>query len=86
MPIRINGETYYRTAEACQQVGISKATFFRWLKEGLFTDVQCVDRRGWRLFTENDLDRLKAEACQVNPNAPRIGEEQADIVKKVQVN
>ncbi len=68
MPVTINSKTYYRTAEVCQIVGISRNTFFRWLRDGLFKDVKNVDRRGWRLFTENDIDRLKAEANQVIPN------------------
>ena len=61
MPIAINGETYYRTAEVCYIVGISRSTLFRWLREGLFADVKNCDRRGWRLFTEDDLERLRAE-------------------------
>jgi predicted site-specific integrase-resolvase len=65
MAIKLNGETYYRTAEACQLAGISRNTFFRWLREGLFTDVGTRDRRGWRLFTEEDLLRLKNEANRV---------------------
>ncbi len=68
MPVTINSKTYYRTAEVCQIVGISRNTFFRWLRDGLFKDVKNVDRRGWRLFTEGDLDRLEAEANQVIPN------------------
>ncbi len=68
MPIAIDGRTYYRTAEVCQMVGISRSTFFRWLREGSFTDVKNVDRRGWRLFTEEDLARLKAEVNQIIPN------------------
>jgi predicted site-specific integrase-resolvase len=72
MAIRINGENYYRTAEVCRIVGISRVTFFRWLREGSFTDVENVDRRGWRLFTEDDLERLKAEANRISPNTPRI--------------
>lgn len=72
MPITINEKTYYRTNEACRIVGISRNTFFRWLREGLFTDVEIVDRRGWRLFTEEDLDRLKAEVNQIRPNVSKI--------------
>jgi len=68
MPIVINGKTYYRTAEVCQIVNISRSTFFRWLRQGSFTDVRNVDRRGWRLFTEDDLGRLKAEVNKVSPN------------------
>jgi len=72
MPITINEKTYYRTNEVCRIVGISRNTFFRWLREGLFTDVEIVDRRGWRLFTEEDLDRLKAEVNQIRPNVSKI--------------
>ena len=71
MPVRLNGETYYRTAEACRVAGTSKNTFLRWVKKGLFADVEHRDRRGWRLFTEDDLDRLKAEVNKVqNQKSP----------------
>jgi len=73
MPTLIKGKKYYRTAEACAIAGISRSTFFRWLKQGSFRDVSNFDRRGWRLFTEADLRRLKAEASQVRP-APKKGE------------
>jgi len=66
MPVRINGENYYRSAEACRIAGTSKNTFLRWVREGSFPDVQCQDRRGWRLFTESDLARLKAEVNRIN--------------------
>ena len=72
MPTIMNGKTYYRTAEVCQIVGISRSTFFRWLRQGAFTDVSNVDRRGWRLFTEDDLARLKAEVNQVQPHISEI--------------
>ncbi len=68
MPITINGKTYYRTAESCRMVGISRNTFFRWLRGGSLADVEIVDRRGWRLFTEEDLERLRAEATRITPN------------------
>lgn len=61
MPIVITGKTYYRTAEACQMAGISKNTLFRWIRDELFTDVKQRDRRGWRLFTEEEIETLKAE-------------------------
>jgi len=68
MPVRLNGETYYRSAEACRKAGISKNTFLRWVKEGTFTEVEHRDRRGWRLFTEDDLDRLVAEVNRIHSN------------------
>ena len=65
MAITINGTTYYKTQEACKIAGISRATFFRWLKEGTVEDVRHKDRRGWRLFTAKDIERLKEEANKV---------------------
>jgi excisionase family DNA binding protein len=68
MSVRINGQTYYQTAEACRIVGISKNTILRWIREGLFADVELRDRRGWRLFSNDDLDRLKAEVYKIYRN------------------
>jgi predicted site-specific integrase-resolvase len=65
MTISVDGKTYYRTAEACRLAGISRNTYFRWLREGLLPDVGMRDRRGWRLFTEEDLLRLRGEANRV---------------------
>jgi DNA-binding transcriptional MerR regulator len=64
MPIQINGETYYRTQESCREAGISRATLYRWLKAGIL-EKSYKDRRGWRIFTEDDLRRIKAEATRV---------------------
>jgi predicted site-specific integrase-resolvase len=62
MTINISGVVYYQTAEACRQAGLSKNTFLRWIREGVIADVGQRDRRGWRLFTEKDLEILKSEA------------------------
>ncbi len=64
MPIEINGQTYYRTSEACMKTGISRATLFRWLKACVLKK-SYRDRRGWRLFTEDDLRKIQAEANRV---------------------
>ena len=66
MSVTVNGQTYYRTTEVCRLVGISRTTLFRWLKEGTFDEAQYRDRRGWRLFTEEELNRLKMEANQIS--------------------
>jgi len=68
MPVRLNGKSYYRTAEACLMAGTSKNTFLRWAREGLFADVEHRDRRGWRLFTEDDISRLKGEVHRIQRN------------------
>ncbi len=66
MPTTIRGTTYYRTAEACQMAGISKNTFFRWLRSGAFEDVATADRHGWRLFSDADLERLYEKAQHIS--------------------
>jgi predicted site-specific integrase-resolvase len=65
MPIKINGETYYRTSEAAQMAGISRSTLLRWLDESIIKDASRRDRRGWRLFTEGDIERIEDEASKV---------------------
>ncbi len=66
MAQKLKGRTYYRTSEACEMAGISKATFFRWLKEGTLPEIGRKDRNGWRLFTKSDISRIKAEAGKIN--------------------
>lgn len=65
MPVTVNGQTYYRTAEVCRAIGISRTTFFSWLKEGILREAGHRDRRGWRLFTEDELNRFEAEANRI---------------------
>lgn len=71
MPIELNGEIYYYTAEACRLAGTSKNTFLRWVKDGQYPDVKLLDRRGWRLFTEDELEMLKAEVNKVHTSPIR---------------
>lgn len=59
MPVKVDGKKYYRTNEALKKVGISKATWFRWVKNKKIQDVQYKDVRGWRLFTDEDVNRIK---------------------------
>jgi len=66
MPIIINKKTYYKTSEACQMAGVSRSTFFRWLNKDILDDVRHRDRRGWRLFTKADIERIKKEANRID--------------------
>ena len=66
MPIELSDETFYRTSEACERAGISRATLFRWLSNGIIDDVHRRDRRGWRLFTKGDINRIKTEVDKVS--------------------
>jgi excisionase family DNA binding protein len=65
MPVKIRGEAYYRTSEAAQIAGISRSTLLRWIDDGIVKDESRRDRRGWRLFTQADINRLQEEAGKV---------------------
>ena len=64
MPREIDGKRYYEATEVCKKAGISRPTLFRWLKLGLLIKLH-RDRRGWRLFTEEDLNKIQAEATRI---------------------
>ena len=65
MPVKINGTEYYRTNEACTLAGITKNTFLRWVSNDSYKDVPHRDRRGWRLFTQEDVERLTREVNKI---------------------
>ena len=65
MPTIIDEHSYYRTQEACNAAGVSRSTFFRWLKTGILDDVMYKDRRGWRLFTAEDIQKIKTEVNRI---------------------
>ena len=69
MPIKIDGRKFYRTSEALIKVGISKATWFRWVKSKKIQDVKHKDIRGWRLFTDEDVSRIKKFANSIKLSA-----------------
>jgi len=60
MPEKLNGQTFWKTAEACALAGTNRNTYLRWVRQGVFTDVSLRDRNDWRLFTEEDIRRLRA--------------------------
>jgi predicted site-specific integrase-resolvase len=47
-------------------VGVSKNTLFRWLKDGVLNDIEYRDWRGWRLFTADQVESIKAKTSCVN--------------------
>jgi excisionase family DNA binding protein len=61
----INQVKYYTTSEACKLAGTNRATFLRWVKQGKFEDVLTRDRNGWRLFTREDVLRLKSKSQHI---------------------
>lgn len=65
MPITINGDTYYRTREVSRMMGIGRLTLLRWLSSGIIQGIPRRDRRGWRLFTEAEISRIKDEVNKI---------------------
>jgi len=61
----------YKTKEVLEKVGISRATLYKWLKEGKVPDVR-RDRNSFRIFTDEDIQRLLAYKNLIKepPNPP----------------
>ena len=47
-------------------VGVSRNTLFRWLKNGGVTEVEYRDHRGWRLFTQAQIDTIKKKTTHIS--------------------
>jgi DNA-binding transcriptional MerR regulator len=60
MPIEIDGENYYWVLEVCREARISRSTLLRWLERGVIHE-PIKDRRGWRIFSEEDLKGIRLE-------------------------
>lgn len=69
MPIVVEGKKLYRIGEALASADLSRATYFRWLKQGKLRDTQFKDRNGRRLFTEAELESLQGESLRLIENA-----------------
>ena len=65
MPVKIDDQTYYRTAEVYRMLGISRNTLYRWLKKGFLGETEFRDSRGWRLFTQDEINKLSTAINRV---------------------
>ena len=65
MTVTFGNQTYFRTTEACRMAGIGRSTLVRWMHAGILEDSVKRDRRGWRLFSREDIDRILQEAHKV---------------------
>ena len=61
MTAKNRSQIHYRTTEACKIAGISRSTLLRWFKNGTLKDITRRDRRGWRLFTQADIEKIRGE-------------------------
>ena len=62
MAMEINNTTYYLITEACKIAGISRGTLLLWIKKGKIKDAELVNRNGWRLFSEKEIQKIKTVA------------------------
>jgi len=60
--MEIDGQIYYRAHEVCTMNRISKSTLLRWIRNGIIEDTSRRDWRGWRLFSQDELQRIKEVA------------------------
>jgi predicted site-specific integrase-resolvase len=77
MSVIIDGKTYYRTAEVFRRLDISRNTLYRWLRKGILSGIEQRDSRGWRLFTQEDIDGLNSainHITRIERKAPREAE------------
>ena len=62
MSTMLKGQLFYKTSEAAEMAGISRSTLLRWISDGVVGDASRRDRRGWRLFSEVEVERITEEA------------------------
>ena len=56
---RVKAKSRYKTQDICRLFDISKATLFRWEREGLISNVG-RDWRNWRLYNDKNMQEIKA--------------------------
>jgi len=65
LPIEIDGKTYWWMLEVCRTARVSRSTLLRWLKRGIIGE-PLRDRRGYRIFSQAEADRIRAEVERTN--------------------
>ncbi|QYX55951.1 MerR family transcriptional regulator [Roseovarius sp. SCSIO 43702] len=59
MPRSVAGEKVFSIGEVAAQVGVSKATLHRWLRDGRVSEPR-RDRNGWRIFSVRDVEEIRS--------------------------
>ena len=60
--IQLGGTTYFRIGEALDRAGVSRSTYFRWVRAGRIQEARYRDRNGRRVLTRSEVDSL----CEVS--------------------
>ncbi|MFQ5924157.1 MAG: MerR family transcriptional regulator [Anaerolineales bacterium] len=53
-----NSKGRFKTIEVCKLFDVSRATLFRWEREGLISG-PIRDWRNWRLYTQKNISEIK---------------------------
>ncbi len=56
--VQENSQKRYKTIEVCELFDVSRATLFRWEREGLISGPS-RDWRNWRLYTAQNIKEIK---------------------------
>ena len=56
----------YRIKEAAEMIGVHPSTLKRWIKQKKIREVG-RDIRGWRVFTQEDIESIRRYASQIVP-------------------
>lgn len=57
-PKSMNHDKRYKTVEVCKLFDVSKATLFRWEREGLISGPP-RDWRNWRVYTTRNIKEIE---------------------------
>ena len=71
MPVELQGRMLYTIGEALSKAGLSRSTYFRWVRLGRIHDTQFKDRNGRRVFTHEELEELGRVAQQLQDTQPQ---------------
>ena len=82
MPVIIDGQTYYRTAEVFRMIGISRNTLYRWLRKNSLLSIERRDSRGWRLFTQDEIDKLNTDINRIISIDRKISTDAGNVHKR----
>ncbi|MBM4134827.1 MAG: MerR family transcriptional regulator [Nitrospira sp.] len=58
MIVQANSKKRFKTIEVCKLFDVSRATLFRWEREGLISDPP-RDWRNWRVYTDQNIKEIK---------------------------
>lgn len=72
MPIVLDGKEFFRIGEALERAGLSRSTYYRWVREGRISDTDYRDRNGRRVFTCEELQALCSVSQRLVPASPQM--------------